>query len=283
MSNIQEYTFEGVDQAMANGAEVIGELLVARDRAIELAADVIASLNELNTLLERHCPINGKAKELLAAVLLKSIGSGYTERYDHLLPKITQGIDARFWDRCINATRVTALINTDTKDKLNEQLRSEAPEFTLDSTHDTLTYYFENRLILFVDDAVKVFNSLDQGFVNNDGICLRKKIILSGALRGCYWNSYSNACNRVYDLERVFMVLDNQDPGKLNHKSSVTRLIESKLRDGEWEFDTPYFQFKAHKNGNLHITLTRRDLVDKFNELLAKVGPAALGQRSGKL
>lgn len=67
-------------------------------------------------------------------------------------------------------------------------------------------------------------------------------------------------------LERVFRALDGKGEIARSWKSDIgqaIKLTSPKNKSGE----TEYFKFTCHKNGNLHLTFKRLDLLAKLNEI----------------
>jgi len=71
----------------------------------------------------------------------------------------------------------------------------------------------------------------------------------------------------VRTLDRVFSMLDGKPTPDYPH-DSVTACDGATKRE-EVAATTEYFDFRMHKNGNLHVTLSRSDLVEKLTLLAA--------------
>lgn len=69
---------------------------------------------------------------------------------------------------------------------------------------------------------------------------------------------------RLAALERVLSGLAGEGKTQTLHKSRVATAMEvDKVRAGE----TPWFTWRAFKNGNLHLAFTRLDLIEKMNAI----------------
>jgi hypothetical protein len=77
-------------------------------------------------------------------------------------------------------------------------------------------------------------------------------------------------------LENVFTALDGNGQIAKRYNSVLEDAICS-APGGVGETD--YFNFKAHRNGNLHISFRRRDLLARFNQI---AGGARLRPAKGK-
>lgn len=84
--------------------------------------------------------------------------------------------------------------------------------------------------------------------------------------------SYSRN-NRLHVLDRVFSLLDNRPKPEDDYQAGEIRTAEGLCRkasdNGESEVETFWGRLKMHLNGNLHIWLTRPDLVKKLTEVAA--------------
>lgn len=81
-----------------------------------------------------------------------------------------------------------------------------------------------------------------------------------------YWKLHwsGRPGQQLIALENVFHALDGRGSiAKTNRSAVETALLAS--TDGRGE--TPYFRFKAFKNGNLHIEFRRLDLLARFNQI----------------
>lgn len=73
--------------------------------------------------------------------------------------------------------------------------------------------------------------------------------------------------NQIRDLQRAFQVLDGS--GSIS-KSYLGELADAINGSADGNGETAYFKFKCHKNGNIHITFKRLDLVKKMNAIIGK-------------
>lgn len=266
---------------LASGDEIAIALIDERNEAMHLIDDVLQKLTRLNSLMERYCPVRGNVFELLAGDLIENV-SRYSEDFTAHREEIRKKIDGRYWLKVIHASRATTLMNASAKRKMEDSASKDAPEFAFNAVMGTIQAHYENRLATFVQAGLELFESLDKGFKSNDRICLRKKIIFRGALSGDYWNSYGSAKDRLHDLERIFMILDGKDPGSLVYRETAPHLLETAAQAGKSEYHHEYFDAKLYNNGNIHLTFTRFDLVNRFNEMLSNFHGSKLGTRTAK-
>ena len=280
-TDLTEYLHEETFEHLANGDQIAAGLLDERDKAMELVGEILDRFTQLNTLMERYCPIRGKAFVPVVDDVIRTI-SNYSEDFLAYEEGIRKKIDKRYWRTLLDASRATTLMSASKKDELDKCAEQHAPPFTEHAVIGTLQGHYENRMLTFMDGAVELFQSLCSGFKSNDRICFRSKIILTNTLFSNGWSSFGSERNRVHDLERIFMILDGKDPADLHHQDAAPSLMAEAKRTGLKEFQHAYFKAKMFGNGNIHIVFTRSDLVDKLNSLLESHYGNSLGYRSAK-
>lgn len=95
-----------------------------------------------------------------------------------------------------------------------------------------------------------------------------KKIVLTSVVGSGYGMARFRVCEyahpRLSALESVFRALDGQGFGTKHYYSDVSTSIGAST-DGH--FETEYFEGRVFKNGNLHLTFRRLDLLAEFNKI----------------
>ena len=71
------------------------------------------------------------------------------------------------------------------------------------------------------------------------------------------------------DLQKLFLLVDNKTSGSLDYYSLLSTKVEIAAKEGNL-YEDEYFKIKTFKNGNIHITMKREDLINKINEILFK-------------
>jgi hypothetical protein len=69
-------------------------------------------------------------------------------------------------------------------------------------------------------------------------------------------------------LDNVFHLLDGKGAIK-THYGALYNAVKKAGENHETAGTTEYFEFKAYKNGNLHLKFRRMDLVKKLNAMAA--------------
>jgi hypothetical protein len=278
-TDLRPYVHEESMSWLATGDNIASDMLEERDKAIELVDNVLNDLTKLNNLMEQFCAIRGVRHELFVEDIFSSV-SYHADDFNKHKQTITRKIDAKYWDTLFNASRITSLITTNKKEVLKQQLKKDAPPFEAEAVVATISEHMSNRFSTFVDSLIEFFESLPHDYKSNDRICLRKKIILSDCLNSSGWSCFGSDKDRVYDLERIFTILDGKDPSQIKSRDTAVRKIARAKRHGENEIELDYFSAKLFNNGNVHIIFSSKDLVDKFNDVLASHKSGELGFRS---
>ena len=281
-SEIQTYIHVESFGHLATGDEIIDASLKQRDEAIALVDGILERMDKLNNLKYRDQPSMGHQYASLVDDVVRTIRSYSTDFSGTYRKDIVKKIDARYWHTAMASSKLTVAMNTSAKEKMEDAISSSPPIFEAATVYSTLNHYLTNRMAIFVEGVIELFQDLSHEYKSNDKICFRKRIVFRSALSGKYWNHYSSAKNRVCDLERVFVLLDGKDPTEYESGELSHQLISEAYSQGLNEIDLPYFRCKMYLNGNVHIWLTRTDLVDKLNNLIANHFGASLGARASK-
>src|SRR5699024_3041272 len=156
--------------------------------------------------------------------------------------------------------------------------------------HETIPEFNESNIRSnFVDMATRAETIFQRGIVNvfrhlspdykrhsDRPFEVPHRVILNGACRPSFGRgmtvSYGPHAAEINDIDRVFKVLDGE--------KHVARSLQSALDDcwrDEPEYEDDYYKARCHKNGNVHMTFKRADLLTKANDLIAEYYGAVLG------
>lgn len=146
------------------------------------------------------------------------------------------------------------------------------PDVTESNIMDVMQGYI-SVLPDFMDEAIREewaywLPKRDAYRTNAERWKVSRKIIMQWVMRR--WDKW-DTCHRVrYDaakhvnnLDSIFHLLDGKGFPK-EYNSPLYNALEG---DSDGVGETEYFRFKCFKNGNLHLTVKRLDLLDKFNEI----------------
>ena len=96
------------------------------------------------------------------------------------------------------------------------------------------------------------------------------------AKRGKYRVRYDKSQQQLQTLENVFIALDGKGITGNGYRSDLENAIHAS-EDGTGQ--TEYFDFRAYKNGNLHLLFRRSDLLAELNR---RAGGMNLSEKKDK-
>ena len=188
-----------------------------------------------------------------------------------------------FWDFTQRQAGLRDIMCKEDRASLDNQIKNHTtPPFTLPNLITTL-----NGLAL---DAEEIFlravracydhyrpRDHNRKHVTNKTDRIGPKVIKASCIGSFSINIYSE--DYLADLCRVFHGLDGRTAAQRDKTSNLVTAISTALRNKRRGCQTPYFNCKWYKNGNLHITFTRPDLLARFNQLGAVDNNKNLGCR----
>lgn len=208
-------------------------------------------------------------------------------------------VDIQFWGHVIKTTDLEVLMDRTAKDELRAQMRyipeqvrtkgggiinqaeidKGLPPVSVEAILETLEKFTEDAGMIWRRGIAKAFAGLDRRFRSHDGFKIGDRIILTNAFNewGGGW-AYGRERDTMIDIERVFLVLDGKKP-TASYAGIVGAVDEDRRGFGKSQSCTEgdYFRIRGFLNGNAHLWMTRKDLVEKVNRLLAEYYGAGLG------
>lgn len=183
---------------------------------------------------------------------------------------------AQIWRCIVDQSEVRRFLSIEEAERLDKALeKSEMPEISAESVRDFVDS-MTRRLPELVDAAIReVFDWLRprsgyyaSRYKTNKRERVGARVVLTSVIEVDKWHHgppyrvshYSE--KRLTALENVFRSLDGQGQRTRSHYSDLSTAIKGSP-DGEGE--TAYFEFRAFKNGNLHLKFRRVDLLAQFN------------------
>lgn len=204
---------------------------------------------------------------------------GFWGTVEERMEQIRSIVDRAVWRSLKEETGLLDLMDAAASRDFDKQIEHKVPVVTLDAVRATFSRLFEEKEAIFERGVVNVFKTLSRDYRNNDEFRLGRKIVIQG---GFWHHAYNH--ERVADLDRIFHLLDgkNQKPHGANAASILRAHYSwnSQSTRGE-KVKTDYMEFIGYKNGNIHITFTRMDLVQKVNRIIARDGDR-IGMRRAK-
>lgn len=181
------------------------------------------------------------------------------------------------WDRIIDQAGVRQFMSVRAAGELDRQIRDQLmPEITEETVRDFAASLRGQIGELHAEAVREVFEFLRPGaryspYKTNhkNGWQLGKKVILSNWVETGWSDSrfhlpYSRH-QMATALENVFRALDGKGQVQKSYHSDLYQAIRECGEDGIGETD--YFAFRCFKNGNLHLTFKRPDLVRRLNQI----------------
>jgi hypothetical protein len=108
-------------------------------------------------------------------------------------------------------------------------------------------------------------------YKTNSPFKVGRKVIMTRMVSVDSWSgwrvNYGGAEDRLSALENVFTSLDGKGCVTKTHYSALSTAIKAQPKAETCEGETPYFKFRGFKNGNLHVTFKRLDLLKRFNQI----------------
>ncbi|WP_226576490.1 DUF4942 domain-containing protein [Acuticoccus sediminis] len=204
---------------------------------------------------------------------------------DEYLTRARRITDANVWAHLVQVTNLDALMDREAKDQLRGQLQSDPPEVTVDNVLATFESTVGDAGTIFKRGIANAFSTLDRRFRSHDGWKIGSRVVLTYVLND--WGGWAYYGTRghqtrdtLIDIERVFLILDGKAPtatyagivGVLEaaaaEKRGSTRSFSNDMRQLTVEGD--YFRVRTFLNGNAHLWFTRKDLVERVNQLLGE-------------
>lgn len=165
--------------------------------------------------------------------------------------------------------------------QLDEQLEKGAlPPITEENVAATVEQWRVSLGTMLAEAVAEVFAWLrppGSKFKTNSELEIGDRVILAYMVKqtgfGGFRVHYQDHA-RFIALENVFSWLDGKGQIAKIWRSALAQAIEAE-KSGRGA--TEYFEFKAHKNGTLHLRILRPDLLKRFNQIAggARLRPAA--------
>jgi hypothetical protein len=182
------------------------------------------------------------------------------------------------WRCLVDRLEIRRVMGIESWNRLEKELeRGEVQPITEETVASLVQRYASDLPAIFREKVAEVFDwirpRLDTPRAEyktnqkNAVLEIGPKIILTGVISRSWHGSgfqvshYSQ--QRIAALESVFTALDGQGWGTKTHYGELSDAIE---REKGGTGETAYFAFKACKNGNLHLSFRRLDLLAKFNQ-----------------
>jgi hypothetical protein len=177
------------------------------------------------------------------------------------------------WQALVERLELRRMMSIAAWKTLDEQIqKGDPPPITRDSVTQ-MAQGFRDRMRDMLEEAVdEVFQWLrppGSKYKRNSELEVPQRVILSYCVSPS-WSGGRLDVNYHREpyltaLENVFRSLDGNGSTTKTHYSELSGAIKAAPKP--WTGETEYFAFKACKNGNLHLTFRRLDLLARFNAI----------------
>lgn len=191
----------------------------------------------------------------------------------HTMKDIQKETKRKCWYRIAKMLQLDNFLTTTKKNELYRQIdEDKTPEITTENIITFCTGITQN-LPDFMDDMFEeVVKWLQPSKWNKhktnkaNKYEISKKVIKTWVFDSSFGliRFMDHSKQMVNELDNVFHLLDGK--GLARYPKNAVTAIEDAIKKKEWNTETTYFKFKWFKNGNLHITFKRLDLLRELNK-----------------
>lgn len=227
-----------------------------------------------------------EAHDALMATALMDVGTSltlfprqYFSTTDDALEEVLRSWKKSAWWRLIEVSQVQKILTTKRWDELYQRIDSnETPEINLETIIELLGMFLDNKNSLAREAVIEAYDLLrpQRTGLKTNRPFLADKVILTEYVEACKLGS---GCWKVRSffgrtkeqnlqvIDRAFHLLAGKGIPD-GYKSPLIDAINSThWSRGESTGSTDYFSYKLYRNGNIHLTFTRADLVNNFNAI----------------
>lgn len=187
------------------------------------------------------------------------------------LPNAKKGIDAQAWDQLFSRSGLRSFMDREAREVWDKQIYAHnTPEFTSDNVRETFRDLYKDRERLWRRGLVNVFRSLSRRYVANNVWSIGKKLIVHCVFDRPPFSSLSHtAFDSLDDLLRVFCLMDGKP--EPDHRNNLYHLARKQLAAGSNKVQSPYLDVILYRVARTaHVSITRLDLQDRVNKVLAE-------------
>jgi hypothetical protein len=184
-----------------------------------------------------------------------------------------KGFDAIAWKHLMSESGLKTFMSSCDIESWDNLIREKkTPEFNVANITSTFSKLYEDRGTMMEKGVLAVFRGLSWDYKTNTPVKFGKKIVIKG--RSHDTAIANDDARGIDDLVRFMHVADGVP--QPDHRNNFAFMFAYKTAVQAEEFESPYISIKGFKNGNMHVNLTRPDLVEKMNLVIAKAYPNAL-------
>ncbi len=202
------------------------------------------------------------------------------------LKKTLRDVDAGAWRHLMNESGLRTFMDAEARRSWDATLYTDkVPEFTFDNLKSTFTQLYSTRDEMFDRGVLSCFRKLSWNYKTNSPVKFGKRLVLTGMI-GTHRYSHggrtvvqlffygSGRLDQLDDLARAMHVLDGKP--EPDHRDAYSNVLSQRSTSGDNTYEDALFALRWFRNGNVHLTFKRPDLVERMNQILAKHHPNAL-------
>lgn len=184
------------------------------------------------------------------------------------LERLTRQADQKIWQRIVELGKFQELMTVKQQRVLAEQIEA-CPPVTIETVTATFSELLSNRPNMLQDLVETAFLERSGGYKSNQGNKINKRQVVNGVFcKYGFTNWGSRPCDRLDDITKAIALLLGME------KPHITKILKV---DSEHVAFGGKVKFKAFKNGNVHIWIEDKQLLDKLNDVLAGAMGAKVG------
>lgn len=187
-----------------------------------------------------------------------------------------ENVRRRIWGALVEQLEIRRFMSISAAEKLDKQLREDKmPPLTIENVLAMAQGFRQNLDEMLKESVADVFRRLTpqsdwRRLKTNSKFEVGRKVIMSGMVEfgfGGWQVRYGGSEAELRALENVFTALNGKGSVTKQYYSAISTAIKAAPKAETCEGETPYFKFRGYRNGNLHITFKRLDLLKRFNAI----------------
>jgi hypothetical protein len=204
---------------------------------------------------------------------------------DYNLPETAKEADREIrrqaWTSILSKCQIQNLLSTERNRELESQIKNDqTPELTKEALMafiESFASRMPNLLNETISEAFEQLRPRRSHLKTNSEYEVGKKVILFYIVEVGYSFMSTYAEQRLRSIDNAFHLLDGKGPTK--YPGDLVTTIRAALNQKATKCETEYFSCEWYKNGNLHLTFKRIDLVRELNE---RAGASRLRKGEGE-
>lgn len=182
---------------------------------------------------------------------------------------LTKQTDRKIWDHIVELGQFRDLMTVKEQRRIYEELEA-CPPVTIDTVTATFASLLSNRPNMLHDLVETAFLERSSGYKSNAGNKINKRQVINGVYcKYGFANWGSRPCDRMDDLVKACSLLTGLE---------APHVVNVLKEQDELVCFSGAVKFKAYNNGNVHMWILDKTLLDKLNDVLAGAMGAKLGE-----